>query len=384
MNADFYISVYLRKSASQDIILRTIGNWREGMSNNPNNKSTHRQSMFHHVHLKPVVSVFPILFLIFLLVSETACAQQQGIIKQDLFSASFPSEQQGWACGRWGTVLHTEDGGQSWVRQDSGVDYTLTSITFTDTKNGWAVGDVGTIIHTADGGRSWVKQKCPVDYYLMGVCFVNDRKGWAVTEWTNILHTEDGGENWQVQFNGAEDYILKSVSFSDPLNGWAVGEYGYTYHTSDGGRTWEHQAGYFGLSEEFFELVGENTLFNVFAVDPMTAWAVGIDGYVTKTIDGGATWQEMKTGVPKTQLFAVAADGKGTVIIGGNGLLIVSSDDGKSFSAPKIDPPVKYGWMYGITPRGQEGFVAVGSESWIYLGDDKGSSWVRAKADSGM
>jgi len=339
--------------------------------------------MSQHVHLKPHVSVFPTLFLIFFLVSESTYAQQQGIQKQDLFSASFPTEQQGWACGRWGTVLHTEDGGQSWVRQDSGIDYTLTSIAFPDPQNGWAVGDGGTIIHTADGGQSWEKQKCPVDYYLMGVFFVNDQKGWAVTEWTTILHTSDGGKNWQVQFT-AEDYILKSVSFCDPLNGWAVGEYGYTYHTSDGGRAWEHQAGSFALSEEVFELVGENTLFNVSAVDPMTAWAVGIDGHVTKTIDGGVTWQKVAASVPKTQLFGVASDGKGTVIIGGTGMLVVSSDGGQSFSVPKIDPAVKYGWIYGIAPRGTEGFVAVGSESWIYLGDNKGEAWLRSETGTGM
>ena len=99
------------------------------MSNNPSNTSTYRQPMFRLVHLKPAVSVFPVLFLIFFLVSEITYAQQKKLLKQDLFSVSFPNEQQGWASGRWGTVLHTEDGGQSWVHQDSGVDYTLPSIT---------------------------------------------------------------------------------------------------------------------------------------------------------------------------------------------------------------------------------------------------------------
>jgi photosystem II stability/assembly factor-like uncharacterized protein len=348
------------------------------MTNNSNNKSTNRQSMFRLVRLKQVVRVTPVLLLIFSLVSEITYAQQQGGLKQDLFSASFPNEQQGWACGRWGTVLHTEDGGQNWVHQDSGIDYTLSAITFSDTRKGWAVGDRGTIIQTEDGGQNWVKQKCPVEYFLMDVCFVNDQKGWAVTEWTNILHTEDGGKNWQVQYSEA-DYILKSVSFCDAFNGWAVGEYGYTYHTSDGGLTWEHQAGSFALSDEVFELVGENTLFDVCAVDPMTAWAVGIDGYVTKTIDGGATWQKVAASVPKTHLFGVAADDNGTVVTGGTGLLVISSDDGQSFSVPKVDPPVKYGWIYGITLRGKEGFAAVGNESWIYLSDKKGGSWLRSE-----
>jgi photosystem II stability/assembly factor-like uncharacterized protein len=218
----------------------------------------------------------------------------------------------------------------------------------------------------------------------MGVCFANEQKGWAVGEWTNILHTEDGGKNWQVQFNGGEDYILKSVSFCDPLNGWAVGEYGYTYHTSDGGRTWEHQAGSFALSEEAFEIIGENSLFNVFAVDPMTAWAVGTDGYVTRTIDGGKNWQRLEGNFPATQLFGISLNKQGNVIISGTRTLLTSSDGGKRFSVPKIDPSVEYGWVYGIAPRGSKGFVAVGKEGWIYLSDNKGSSWLRSEIGTGM
>jgi len=353
------------------------------MSDNPNNKPAGKYSIFRHIHLKPIVSAFPVLFLIFLLVSEVTHAQQQKIREQDLFSVSFPTEQEGWACGRWGTVLHSEDGGQNWVRQDSGVDYTLSSISFSGPQNGWAVGEEGAIVHTKDGGKTWVKQKCPVKTFLMGVDFATEKKGWAVTEWTTILHTDDGGENWQVQFKG-EDYILKSISFCDPLNGWAAGEYGYIYHTSDGGRTWEHQAGSFAFSEEAFELVGENTLFDLHAVDPKRAWAVGIDGQITKTLDGGATWEKVECDIEMSQLFGVCSDKQGNAIaIGGKSFIMSSSNSGQSFGIPKVDPPVIFGWIYGITRRGSKGFVAVGKDGWVYLSDSKGTSWQRSNTGKG-
>ncbi len=50
---------------------------------------------------------------------------------------------------------------------------------------------------------------------------------------------------------------------------------------------------------------------------------------------------------------------------------------------PEIDPPVEYGWIYGIAPRGSKGFVAVGKEGWIYLGDSKGEVWQRSKTGKG-
>jgi photosystem II stability/assembly factor-like uncharacterized protein len=345
------------------------------VSDNSNINPTEKQCTFQQVHLKQAVSIFPALLLILLLVSGTIFAQENRAIKQDLFSVSFSTEQQGWACGRWGTVLYTKDGGQNWIRQKTGIDYTLSSISFTDPQNGWAVGEEGVIIHTPDGGQTWERQTCPVKGFLMGVCFVTDQKGWAVTEWTTILYTEDGGKNWQVQFKG-EDYILKSVSFCDPLNGWVAGEYGYIYRTSDGGRTWEHQAGSFAFSEEAFELVGENTLFDIYAVDPQRAWAVGIDGHITRTIDGGATWEKIETNIEMAQLFGVCTDRQGdTILIGGKSILLTSPDRGKSIRIPEINPPVIYGWIYGIARRGSKGFVAVGREGWIYLSDSEAKSW---------
>ena len=316
------------------------------------------------------------------LVSCTPVAQQkkQQEVSEDLLSVSFPNEKEGWACGRWGVVLHTADGGKTWTIQSSSNENTLVSICFVDLQNGWAVGEEGTILHTADGGKTWKKQKSPVPFYLMKVYFVTPLKGWIVGEQTNILSTLDGGKTWNIQFKD-EDFILKSISFCDELHGWAVGEYGFIYHTKDGGVTWKKQAGHFDISEETGAVEGGNFLFDVTAVDPQTAWAVGIDGYVIRTLDGGKTWKEVKTDAPKTQLFCVASNRAGTVLIGGNGTILISMDNGKTWKNPAFQPPIIYGWLYGIARRSSSEFVAVGWDGSIYLSDGKNplSSWYRVK-----
>jgi len=304
-------------------------------------------------------------------VSDVPGASQR--LSYDLLSASFPNDQSGWVCGRWGTILHTEDGGKTWVPQKSDTDFTLVSIHFVDSSTGWAVGDSGTILHTKDGGKTWIKQKSPVPYFLTGVQFVSSRNGWIVTERTTILYTQDGGENWQVQFKD-EDFILKRVSFCDERPGWAVGEFGFIYHTGDGGKSWRKQAGEFRFSKETGEMVGGNFLFDVFAVNPRSAWAVGIDSYVIKTLDGGRSWQKVADGIPRSHLFSVIYK-EGRLLIGGDALLLTSSDEGRTLRNVKIEPQITYGWIYAITPRGGSGFVAVGKGGWIYLSDKEGTTW---------
>ena len=292
-----------------------------------------------------------IFFLCGLIPDVQAARQKQS---QDLIAATFPTEREGWACGRWGTILHSADGGKTWVRQKSGTDYTLSSISFVDPQNGWAVGDGGTILRTKDGGKSWERQKSPSPYFLFGVQFVSPQKGWIVTERTTILYTNDGGENWQEQFKD-QDFILKRVSFCDERNGWAVGEFGFIYHTDNGGKTWQKQAGEFKFSQETGEMVGGNFLFDVVAIDLRTAWVVGIDGYAARTMDGGKTWRQVADGIPKSHLFGVSSNRQDTIIIGGNAVLLKSSDGGKTFTEAKADPRITYGWIYGIVPRGRGG-----------------------------
>ena len=82
-----------------------------------------------------------------------------------------------------------------------------------DSRSGWAVGWEGAILHTEDGGKTWQKQNSGSANLLQSVAFVSAQSGWAVGAEGEILHTEDGGKTWQkniVPLNG-----LESVTFGD-------------------------------------------------------------------------------------------------------------------------------------------------------------------------
>jgi len=318
---------------------------------------------------KLLLSVFVV--LVFSWCLSIPVSEGAQTIYDDLFSASFPNEKEGWLSGRWGCILHTGDGGKTWVRQNTGTNLTLSSVFFIDPKKGWAVGEEGIIINTQDGGKTWEKQKSPTRFFHMRVLFLTPTVGFIASEQTHILYTADGGKNWEVRFKD-QDFILKSMSFADQNNGWAAGEYGFIYNTRDGGKTWQKQAGSFGLSETTGDVEGGNYIFDIVALDPQRAWAVGIDGYVIKTVDGGKSWQEVKTKAPKTQLFTIAAqDGGRTLLIAGTGFALASTDGGSTWKAPTFEPTIKYTYIYSVARRGAAGFIALGGGGDIYFSNGK-------------
>jgi len=67
----------------------------------------------------------------------------------------FTDSLTGYAVGRLGIILKTEDAGVTWKPLSSGTTNVLFAVTFTDAVTGYAVGDSGTILKTTDAGATW-------------------------------------------------------------------------------------------------------------------------------------------------------------------------------------------------------------------------------------
>ncbi|MCD4734481.1 MAG: hypothetical protein K8R53_00425, partial [Bacteroidales bacterium] len=72
-----------------------------------------------------------------------------------MWDICFVNADIGWAVGDGGIILHTTDGGNTWVEQSSGLSSSLKRICFTDPDNGWTLGDEGGLLHTVNGGITW-------------------------------------------------------------------------------------------------------------------------------------------------------------------------------------------------------------------------------------
>jgi len=90
-----------------------------------------------------------------------------------------------------------------------------------------------------------------------------------------------------------EDAALHAVQFVDKSEGWAVGDDGVVWHTIDGGKNWERQPTGVRAS-----------LRGVHFVNPFTGWVAGridlpggkSEGVLLVTHDGGAEWKRVLPG----------------------------------------------------------------------------------------
>jgi len=218
----------------------------------------------------------------------------------NLISLTFVDSRQGWVVGTQGTILHTEDGGNSWTSQNSGTRNAFRSVAFPTALSGWAVGNAGTVVHTEDGGKTWmVPQNIPQwlsNIALYSVTFSTPQSGWIVGGSGTMLHTEDGGKTWQPETPPITG-ILTDVAFVPPQSLWVVGSSHQAIYTSqDGGKIWKDHSG------------GKDLwLRGISFPDAKSGWVVGANETVLHTRNGGATWSPQSyRRLPAPWFFLVA------------------------------------------------------------------------------
>jgi photosystem II stability/assembly factor-like uncharacterized protein len=118
-------------------------------------------------------------------------ADQVSGVQKTLFGVCFTDLHHGWAVGLDGILLHTTDGGQSWqVQQGSTAVGALEQVGFQEAlghpslydmmvvgKYGYAVGDIGTVLASEDGGQTWQRKDMPVEWRLRWIRAVSLASG---------------------------------------------------------------------------------------------------------------------------------------------------------------------------------------------------------------
>lgn len=86
---------------------------------------------------------------------------------------------------------------------------------------GFACGRYGTLLKTTSGGEEWLVLSFPKRIDLLRLCFINSTIGWVTGKKDSIVYlykTMDSGDTWTKQLEAEAELI--SSFFIDEFEGW--------------------------------------------------------------------------------------------------------------------------------------------------------------------
>lgn len=174
--------------------------------------------------------------------------------------------------------------------------------------------------------------------------------------------------------NSGTNEILRDVFLLNESIGVAVGRNGTIIWSKDGGQVWETQ-----------ESNTSNTLQGVAVTDENTAIVVGGTnvrgsfGIALKTTDAGATWIPRETG-PSTALHDVKfIDGKIGYSVGEKGIVLNTQNGGENWQ--NLGPST-FEWLEAVDFEDDNNGVAVGQNGTILQTSDGGMTWLDRSIDT--
>ncbi|MFC1951290.1 YCF48-related protein [Chloroflexota bacterium] len=258
---------------------------------------------------------------------DGAWIQLSSFTATDLNRIFFTDEDTGWVVGLNGEIWHTEDGGQTWERQGSGItSVELEGVYFLDENNGWVVGAAGKMLHTTNGGAAW--QELPdASNSVRNVHMISATEGWA-TGWGVIVKTSDGTTWTDTKPAGFTNLMLDGATTGADTF-WCVGKTGDIQYTSDGGSNWTKQV---SGTESF--------LYGIIAHDANNLITYGQSGTVLKTDNGGTTWTTVDTGIDSAITIRGASfiDADNGVLVGNEGQIWNTDDGGDTWTVVAVSP----------------------------------------------
>lgn len=278
-------------------------------------------------------------------------------------------------------------------------------------QRGIAVGGMGRVLVTEDGGASWTQESPPTDLALLAVAMAGENV--VAVGQSGLAFVRRWGEPWQKVDTGSQERLL-NVAMHENGTVVAVGGFGTVLRSADHGRSWRSAAPDWkavaaasGGGDDRTGALAEPTMFAVHirpngetliagelayvlkaypnregwslahggaqhggAIAPSlhdlsiaadgSGFAVGQEGVILKTVDGGNSWQQKKTPSTGANLLAVERQNAKWVFALGMRTALYSQDGGETWQ-PLQALDVGLNWYSDIEPVSSSGpLVAVG------------------------
>lgn len=333
-----------------------------------------------------------------------------------------------WAVGEGGTLLHSDDSGNHWTRVASGTMANLNAIAFAGPAEGWIAGSLGTVGHTTDGGASWTLETSGVTQELFSLFILDAANVWGVGKNETIIY-RNNDPNWInksiTTLPDPSHTDFKSIFMNDATHGWMVGKKfsppaaDYLLWSDDNWTTVQPQTipqnpnAFASLSSLFFlpqistgrdgwavgdiGADGNGTILqihsndlsfpgsagaqasgtpadlgDIYFSDPSHGWAVGENGTIIQTSNGGGAWAVQASGSPPEFLKSLAFNSGNGLAVGFAGS-ILNTSDGSNWVARSAGTMNQLNAL-SFAPDGLHGW-AVGSVNTVLATSNGGNSW---------
>lgn len=232
------------------------------------------------------------------------------------------------AVGENGIIFSTSNNGSSWSAESSGTTRDMLDIDY----NGIIVacGDEGTVLASFEPG-TWTDISLPTATQLSGITIAE----YLSPANSTIFVAGNNGEIWKGNATGNWSQLTTSVTndlydidFLDSINGIAVGVEGVILGTENGGNLWEPRIVPEGYTEVDFHAIEY--------VSPIRAFAAGSNGSFISSSGAGDTpvgylWSGWQTGVSNTLNSVSASSIYKVWVAGDSGYIALSKKGGKDF-----------------------------------------------------
>lgn len=252
---------------------------------------------------------------------------------RSLLTNVFAIDSDVWAVGHEEVILHSTNGGNTWVRQhaDPTALGPLLDIYFFDSKRGFAVGAEGIYFTTEDSGSNWKKQ--------------------SITDLSEaraiVVATEEVDESLASSDLGLDEtppHLNAIVRSSQGL--MIVGESGAIFRSTDEGASWTR-----------LELNYNGSMFGAIVLDDDSVIVYGLNGHAFQTKDLGTTWEPLVTNTDASLMGGAAVPGARAVLVGARGAVLTKDPSSPALKAFNYSDG---GALAGVLLRGEKEFVVVG------------------------
>jgi len=221
-----------------------------------------------------------------------------------------------------------------------------------------AAGERGIVLYSDDHGANWKQAATPTSVTLTTLRFVDEKRGWAVGHMGIVLRTDDGGSTWRKQLDGIQAAQLAFNTAHASGNEKAIRQ--ATYLVTD------------GPDKPFFDA----------SIEPSgKGFVVGAYNLILRTLDGGKQWQDWSGHVdnPKNfHLYGIARTRDAIYLVGEQGLILRSTDDGQHFAAQPSPYP---GTWFGALSTAK-GLLLYGLRGNAFLLPTKGGEWQQLETNT--